>query len=435
MAASERDADDLLRRGFDEFKQFVNPLIAIRAELSGEPHRIVRTDGGRLVDDEGRAFEDFHGTQAFGHRHPAITAAVKRFLDGDSPNWYPARMSPYAGRLARRLCERTGMERAFFAQSGAEAVEAALKLARAATRRPRILSLAGAYHGCTFGACALMDPGPFRDPFAPHLPGAESLPWNDVDALARAIGGDVAAVVVEPIQLEGGVRPLDDAYLSALCQLTAKHGALLVADEVQTGMGRTGRFVASSAWPRPPDAIVLGKALGGGLMPLSAMLTSAAWHERAYGNFETCEAHNVTFGGNALACVAALAALDLLDDALLARIRAVGDGFRGSLAEALAGSPLLEEVRGAGLVVGVALRKPDHPWLSFEHLGLDELAAHPTVGFYLCHRLYRRGYHCFVAGHGWNVLRLQPRYDIEPERLAGFVHAMREEMDTLAELL
>src|SRR5262245_21035041 len=142
MAAS----DDLLRRGFDEFREFVNPLIGIRAELANEPFRIVKTYRGMLVDDEGHLFEDFHGTQAFGHRHPAIAAAVREFLESDSPNWYPARLSPYSGRLARRLCERTGYGNVFFASSGSEAVEAALKLARAVTRRPRILSLAGAYH-------------------------------------------------------------------------------------------------------------------------------------------------------------------------------------------------------------------------------------------------------------------------------------------------
>src|SRR5206468_2181423 len=133
--------------------------------------------------------------------------------------------------------------------------------------RPRLLALERAYHGCTFGSCALMSEGPFRDPFAPHLPGVESLPFGDVAALADALAkGDVAAVVVEPIQLEGGVRPLPPAYIAALCELTARHGALLVADEIQTGLGRTGRFLASETWPRRPDAVITGKHLGGGLL-------------------------------------------------------------------------------------------------------------------------------------------------------------------------
>jgi acetylornithine/succinyldiaminopimelate/putrescine aminotransferase len=431
------DLDDVLRRGFDEFRDFVNPPVALRAELTGEPARVVAVREGRLVLADGREIEDLHGTQAFGHRHPAIAAALRAFLDSDACNWFPARVSPYAGRLARRLHERTGYDRAYFAHSGTEGVEAALKLARAATRRPRLLGLDGAYHGCTFGSVSLMAPGVFRDPFAPLLPGVEALPFGDVPALARALApGDVAAVVVEPIQLEGGVRALPEAYVAALGELTERHGTLLVADEVQTGMGRTGRLLASETWPRRPDAVVLGKALGGGLVPCSAMLTRRSLWDRAYGaDFETAEAHNNTFAGHALASVAAIAALELLDDALLARARRVGDAFRAELAGALAGLPLFREVRGAGLVVGLQLHPADHPWLAFEHLGLPEYEGRPSTVLVLCHRLYKRGFFCFVCGHDWSTMRLQPRLTIEEERLSALVVAIREEVEALCELV
>ncbi len=431
----ESDLRDLLRKGAGEFKAFVNPLIALRAELAGEPIHLVRAEGGGLVDADGRHIEDLHGTQAFGHRHPAITAALRHFLDSDAPSWFPSRVNPFSGRLGRRLCQRTGYGRAFFGSSGSEAVEAGLKLARAVTHRPRILSLSGAYHGCTFGSCALMARGPFRDPFAPHLPGAEALPFGDVDALACAIGDDVAAVVVEPIQLEGGVRPLSPGYVAALLDLTQRHGALLIADEVQTGMGRSGQMLLSSTWPRPPDVVLLGKALGGGLLPISAMLTSSELFDRAYGqDFETAEAHNSTFSGNAACCVAALAALDLLTDETLARVREVGDGARRGLRAALAGSPLVREVRGEGLVIGLELVDPKHPWLSFEHFGMAQLGGHPTIGLLLCYRLYRRGFFGFVCGHDWSVLRLQPRFTIEPERVADLIRAIAEEVAYLCQL-
>src|SRR5262249_46226369 len=156
-----------------------------------------------------RVYEDFHGNMGFGHRHPAITRAVQEFLATDQVNWYPSRVSPHAGRFARRLCERTGYESVYFGLSGSDAVESSLKLARALTRRPGVLGLERAYHGCGFGSVALMAAGPFRDPFGPHLPGVESLPFGDAGALERALArGDVAAVVVEPIQGEGGVHPL-----------------------------------------------------------------------------------------------------------------------------------------------------------------------------------------------------------------------------------
>jgi acetylornithine/succinyldiaminopimelate/putrescine aminotransferase len=436
------DVPTLLRHGFEDFRDFVNPLIALRAELAGEPTRISRVDGGRLMEADGKAVEDFHGTQAFGHRHPAITRAVQDFLASDSPSWFPSRVSPYAGSLARRLCERANgagaqaYSNVYFGNSGSEAVEAALKLARAVTRRPRVLSLQGAYHGCTMGSCGLMSKGVFRDPFAPHLPGLDSLPFGDVDALRAAVGeGGVAAIVVEPIQLEGGVHPLPPGFLDALCDLTARHGILLVADEIQTGLGRTGRFLASETWPRRPDAVLLGKHLGGGLLPISAMLTRRELFEEAYGrNFETAEAHNCTFSGSAAVCVASHAALDLLTDGMIARVGELGSAFRRGLAAALSDLPLFGGIRGDGLIAGIALKPSDHPWLSFEHFGMEDLSGHPSVGLLLCHRLYKRGFFCFVCGHDWSVLRLQPRFTIEPETLERFTAIAREELEHLCKL-
>ncbi len=435
----------ILHKGFDDFREFVNPLVALRAELAGEPARVVRTHNGRLVDAGGREIEDFHGTQAFGHRHPAVTQAVRELLDSDSPAWFPSRVNPYAGSLARRLCERANRtnegERAaystaYFASSGSEAVEAALKLGRAVTNKPRVLALDRAYHGCTMGSCALMAEGPYRDPFAPHLPGVEHIALGDVDALRSAFAaGDVAAVVVEPIQLEGGVRPLPADFIAALCELTERHGALLVADEVQTGLGRTGRFLASERWPRRPDCVLLAKHLGGGLAPISAMLSRRELYDRAYGkNFESSEAHNCTFSGGALVAVAAHAALDLLTDELIARVDTLGAAFRKGLHEALSDLPLYSEVRGAGLIAGIVVKASDHPWLSFEHFGLADLGHHPTTGLLLCHRLYKRGFFCFVCGHDWTVLRLQPRFTIDAETLTAFIRVAREELELLCQL-
>jgi acetylornithine/succinyldiaminopimelate/putrescine aminotransferase len=424
--------DDARRTGFDDYREFINPIVAQRTQLTGEPAHVPRADQGKLVDLAGDRFEDFHGTQSFGHRHPAFAAAVRAYLETDAPNWYPARINPYAGLLARRLCERTGYSNVFFASSGTEGVEATLKLARAATRRPRILSLDRAYHGCTFGSCGLMSPGPFREPFGPHVPGLATLPFGDVDALARALGeGDVAAVVVEPLQLEGGVRSLPAAYVDALAELTEKHGTLLVADEIQTGLGRTGRFLRSEAWPRRPDCVVVGKHFGGGLLPLSAMLTRRALFEQAYGrDYESAEAHNVTFGGSALPCVAGLATLELLTPELIASIAPRGEALRGSLA----GSPLVTEIRGEGFILGLALTPTNHPWLSFEHFGLSALKDRPSIGPLLCKRLYKRGFFCFVCGHDWSVLRVLPRFDIEQATLDAFVVAAREELEWIQSL-
>ena len=423
------------KRGFEEYTRYVNPLIAQRASLAGEPWEIVAIDDGLLVDADGRRYEDFHGTQALDHRNPAVTAAVQAFLATDSPNWYPARVSPQAGRLARRLAERTGYDTSFFGASGSDAVEASLKLARAATRRPRLLGLQGAYHGCGFGSTALMERGPFRDPFGPHLPGALSLPFGDVDALARELRqGDVAAVIVEPIQGEGGVRVLPEPYVEALCELCTTHDVLLVADEVQTGFGRTGALLRSSRWPRRPDAVLLAKTIAGGLIPLSAMLTTRPWFMRAYGqDFEDGESHNITFSYNAVAMVAGLAALEQLDEALIHRVGEVGARFKARLVERVGDHPLVEEVRGEGLMLGLKLRPLDHPWLSFEHFGFHGLQERATVSPLLCHRLFRRGWFFFTCGHDWSVFRLQPRYRIPEDTLMRVVEDIRAELDWLWE--
>ena len=171
-------------------------------------------------------------------------------------------------------------------------------------------------------------------------------------------------------------------------------------------------------------------------MPISAMLTHRKLFESAYGkNYEASEAHNSTFSGNAAVCVAAHATLDLLTDALIARVGQVGDAFRQGVHEALCGLPLFNEVRGKGLVVGISLKSTDHPWLSFEHFGMPDLGDKPTTGLLLCHRLYKRGFFCFVCGHDWSVLRLQPRFEIETNTLEKFILAVREELEYLCQLI
>jgi acetylornithine/succinyldiaminopimelate/putrescine aminotransferase len=429
-----------LRQGYEDFARFVNPLVATRAELTGEPYHLVRVDGGRLIDVDGNVAHDFlsgWGTQAFGHRNGTIVDAVADFLRSDQPVFYTSGVSPYAGLVARQLWDKTAQtyDSVFFANGGSEAVEAAMKLARAATGKPRILCLEGAYHGCTLGSCAMMHRGPYRDPFGPHVPEVVALPWEDLDALAAALcASDVAAIVVEPIQIEGGVRTLSGDYVAALCQLTKQHGVLLVADEIQTGLGRTGRFLASENWPRRADIVLLGKALGGGLVPLSAMLTKRDIAQRAYGTHETAESHTSTFSGNGLGCVASLAFLSLLTDDALATARKNGDALHRELNHALLASSLVAEVRGEGLLAGIAFKASNHPWLSFDYLGLGDLRDKPATGLLMCHRLLRAGFITNVCGHDWSVVRLQPPLNTSADMLSKFVNACKEAVEYLCQL-
>lgn len=428
-----------LELGYDLFKLHCNPSLALRAELTGQPHRYHRVEGGELVDRDAGVLEDWitgWGTQVFGHRHPHVVKRLQDYLASDAPTFYSSGVSAPAGLLAGALCERTGYERAWFASGGTEAVEAALKLARAATGRTRVLYFEGGYHGCTFGSVSMMNAGEFRDAFGPGVAGFEALPFGDVEALAAALApGDVAAVVVEPIQIEGGVREASDEFQTALCALTREFGALLVADEIQTGLGRTGRFLWSSTWNRRPDIVCLGKALSGGLVPISAILTTAETFDAAYGDFHTAESHNSTFSGNGLAAVAALATLELLTDEAAAHAQERSVQLEGVLAGAADAFPgLVADVRGRGLIWGVELGVVEHPYLTFEYLGLSEFEDRPAAALVLAHRLYRQGYITAVCGHDWRTLRLQPRLDISEAAVDRFGATVREELTWLQEL-
>jgi acetylornithine/succinyldiaminopimelate/putrescine aminotransferase len=427
-----------LRQGYQDFRAFVNPLVAVRAQLVGEPYLLDQVAEGKLVDVEGRRYTDLlsgWGTQAFGHRPQAVEAAVIAFLQGGSPSIYPSGISPYAGMLAAKLEQRSGYDAAFFASGGSEAVEAALKLARGATGKPRIACIEGAYHGCTFGSVAMMQAGPYRDIFGPHLPMVDALPAGDIAALERALADpQLAAIVVEPVQVESGMRIPDPAYLELLCRGTGPDGVLLVADEIQTGLGRTGHFLNSDSWPRQPDVVTLGKALGGGVMPLSAMLTRRTIFDRVYGHLTLAEVHASTFSGNSLACVAGMAALDVLDDALIAEVQRKGRLLREALDEWVAPSPLVAAIRGQGLLLGIELSPPDHPCYQFDYLGVPELAAQPAIGMMLVHRLYKAGFIGQICGHAWHVLRMQPPYTTPDADLVASARAIGQALDYLWDL-
>ena len=200
-------------------------------------------------------------------------------------------------------------------------------------------------------------------------------------------------------------------------------------------MGRTGRFLASERWPRRPEAVLLAKHLGGGLAPISGMLTHRELFLKAYGrDFETSEAHNCTFSGSALVSVAALAALELLDDSLIKRVGELGEGLKARIRADLKDLPLFDHVRGEGLAIGIVTNPLSHPWLSFDHFGMNELKGRPSTGLLLCHRLYKRGYFTFVCGHDWSVLRIQPRFTITESELNDFSHAVKEELSFLCEM-
>ena len=310
---------------------------------------IVRGEGCRVWDDEGRSYLDFGGGIAvvgLGHRHPVVTAAAHAQLD---ELWHASNLywtEPML-RLATLLSERVGGAQAFFCNSGAEANEAALKVARKATGRSRIVALEGGFHGRTLGALsATGQPGKWEG-FGPLVPGVSFARPNDVESIEAAVspGGELAIIILEPVLGEGGVVPLDEGFVRVASELAHELGALLCVDEVQSGLGRTGTFFAYEQLGIEPDLVTLAKGLGNGL-PIGALLVRDGIAD-AIGPGD----HGSTFGGNPVACAAACAVVEAIDDTLLANVGARSE----ELAAGLRRLPGVLEVRGRGLLLAAVL--------------------------------------------------------------------------------
>jgi acetylornithine/N-succinyldiaminopimelate aminotransferase len=310
----------------------------------------VRGEGSWLEDADGRRYLDFVAGIAvagLGHCHPAPRAAAEAQL---AKLWHVSNLywtEPMLA-LAERLSARFGGAQAFFCNSGAEAIEAALKYARKATGRPGILALENSFHGRTLGALAVTGQPAKREAFEPLVPGVSFAHLNDVDSLAAAVGEETGCILLEPVQGEGGIHPAQPEFLTAARQLADETGALLVLDEVQTGVGRTGDFFAFEELGARPDALTLAKGLANGL-PIGCLLVA----DEVAGAFEPGD-HASTFGGNPVTCAAASAVCDVIDDELLADVRAKGDLVR----DRVSALPGVEEVRGRGLLLGASLDRP-----------------------------------------------------------------------------
>jgi len=341
-----------------------------------QPIVLVRGRGATLWDAEGRAYVDCVGGQGVanvGHAHPAVARAIAAQAErlAICPNgFYNDRRAELLAALVR--IAPPGLERAFLCNSGAEAVEAAIKFARLSTGRSGVIAAMRGFHGRTLGALSATWNKAYRQPFEPLLPGFSFVPYNRPERLEGAIGDDTAAVLLEVVQGEGGVNPGDGDFLRAAQALCRRHGALLIVDEVQTGLGRTGKMFALEHHGLEPDLVCLAKALAGGL-PMGAVLIGGRVGELPR------KAHGTTFGGNPLACAAALASIEVLETERLPQNAAE----RG--AQLMAGlraidAPQVREVRGLGLMVAVELKTQAGPYLAaLAERGVLALTAGSTV--------------------------------------------------------
>src|ERR1700676_1573482 len=342
------------------YNDYVNPQWVSLLNLLGMNVEYERCLGWWLVTKDGRRVLDFlsgycvHNT---GHNHPYIIQALKDEMDRCGPAMLQSHVPELAGELARRLCELAGgkLEKVFFGSSGSEGVEAAIKFARATTGRAGIVYAKSSFHGLTNGSLSLMNDAYWKAGFGPLFPDTIGVPFGDIDALEGALAGKrQAAFIVEPVQAEGGIHVPTRAYMQRAQELCRETGTLFVLDEVQTGMFRTGTFLAAHQFDVQPDIVILAKALSGGLVPVSAVLMTNKIYRAVYSSLKRAIVHTSTFSENSLSMRAGLATLDVLQDEQLGeRALRLGESFRAKLRRELAGFDMVNEVRGMGLLNGI----------------------------------------------------------------------------------
>ncbi len=393
--------------------------------------RYERCEGVELHTADGRTILDFlsgYCVHNAGYNHPSIVAAVRAELDRRGPGMLQSHVPELAGELAAALCERAGghLAKVFFASSGSEAVEAAIKFSRARTQRDGLLSASGAFHGLTCGALSLMDDAFWRGKFGPFLDGAETVPFGDLAALeARLATRRFAAFVVEPLQAEAGIRVPPPGYLRSAQELCRKFGTVFVLDEVQTGMYRTGPFLAAHHDGASADIVVLAKALSGGLVPVSATLMTEEIYHDVFGSLKRSIVHASTFSENPLSMRAGLAAIETLEvEELGLRAADRGDLLRARLRETLSGYEMVKEVRGLGLLNGIEFQPPNKISLRVPYEAFR--AIHPAMfGQVIVMRMFRdHGILAQICGNHFHTLKCAPPLVVSEEQVERFVGAL-----------
>jgi putrescine aminotransferase len=403
---------------YENYRAYLNPPLARVMKLSGSSVE-VHAEGCIITDHNGKSYLDFaggYGVFTLGHRHPRVIAAVREQLELMALSGRTM-FNPLMGRLAKRLAEITPGDLAisFFANSGTEAVEGAIKLARAATKRTKIVATHDAFHGKTFGALSASGRDAFKTEYEPLVPDFVHIPFGDIDALAANIR-NAAAFIVEPVQGEGGVNIPPPGYLRAARELCDAAGGLLIADEVQTGLGRCGLMFACDFDGVVPDVMTLAKGLSGGVIPIGAYIARATAWNAAYAKAPLM--HTSTFGGNELACAAALAALDVLvDDRLVANARDRGEQLLAGVRATQERHPrVIADVRGAGLLVGVELTSEGY-------------------GGTIIPELLKRGVTAAWTLNQQRVIRLEPPLIVSAAQIATAVRAFDEAIGVAFEKL
>ena len=420
------------------YEQSVNPHWVRLLNLLQMNAKYARCSGAELFTSDRRRVLDFlsgYCVHNAGHNHPRIVAALHDELEKNGPAMLQSHVPELAGELALALCSRAGgrLTKAFFCSSGSEGVEAAIKFARATTRRTGLLYARDAFHGLTCGALSLMGDCFWSEGFGPLLNDAEAVPFGDLAALRTKLAAKrFAAFFIEPIQGEGGVRVPPPEYLKEAAALCRKYGTLFVADEVQTGMYRTGRFLACHHFGVEPDMVILAKALSGGLIPSGAVLMSDEIYDAVYGSLKRAIIHTSTYSENSLAMRAGLATLEVLEQERLGEQAVVlGEYVRAWLRDMLSGFEMFGEVRGAGLLNGIEFKRPSSlrlrvPFEAFARIHGGMFGQVVVMRMFRDKRMLTQ-----ICGNNFMVLKVAPPLVVSRAQLDEFIVAVREVVDLM----
>jgi ornithine--oxo-acid transaminase len=409
-----------------------NPKLGRVVKTLGFHREWVEGRGAYLIDSSGEAYLDFlsgYGVFSLGRNHPYIKDQLQRVLAADMPSLPQLGVSTLAGVLAEQLIARSpsSLDAVLFTNSGTEAVEAAIKLARAATGRSRIIYCERGFHGLSMGSLSVNGNEEFRERFGPFMPGCDSVRFGDLDALAQELErGDVAAFIVEPVQGKGVYLP-PDGYLAEAQALCHRAGSLLIVDEVQTGLARTGRFLALEHWGVEPDMVTIAKALSGGYVPVGALLASRGVFDATFDSMERSVVHGSTFGGSDFAAAAGLATLAVIDrEGLVARAAELGEHLLALTRPLVEEFEIVREVRGLGMIWAIELGPPAgraarRLWETIERRQPGLFAQMVIVPLFHDHRILTQ-----VAGHHMNVVKALPPLITSEDELRRFAGALRE---------
>jgi ornithine--oxo-acid transaminase len=419
-------------QGYELHARYLNPQLPRMLHAIGFDKVYERAEGAYLWDRDGNRYADFlagFGVFGVGRGNPVVRQALHSVLDAELADMVQFDCALLPGLLAEKLLANAdGLDRAYFCNSGTEAVEAALKFARYATGRKRILYCDHAFHGLTTGSLSVNGSQEFRRGFDPLLPDAV-IPFGDLDALEKELrNGDVAGLIVEPVQGKG-VHVVPPGFLAAASALLHDHGALLICDEVQTGIGRTGRFFAYQHDDVEPDIVTVAKALSGGFVPVGAALAKNWIFEKVYSSMDRVRVHDSTFGSNAAAMAAGLAALSVIEDEqLVSNAEQTGKLLRDVLQGMVEEYELLAEVRGQGLIIGMEFGKPRSlklrtGWNMLQAARRGLFAQMVVVALFQNHRVLTQ-----VSGDFMDVIKLLPPLTIGEAEVHLFRDAFAEVM-------